>query len=282
MMKRTIALAICSLFVGLTNASALDKKTLTIASEGASPPWNALDGKGQLTGFDIDVGRELCRRIKVECIFAPQDWDGIIPALTVGKFDAIMSGMAITEKRKQSIAFSQPYAGGFNQLVVRKELGLAPTDITQKLNLTLIDPEKQTLLDHLREALAGRTLGVLRSSNSEAVLNELFGKIATIRSYDSQDNMHLDLVAGRIDGGLADYFTWKSFLDSKDGDIATFYGPELSGGLWGPGVGIGMRKSDQDLINAFDGAISDATKDGTLKRLSEQWFGIDVSPQMTH
>lgn len=282
MMKRTIALAICSLFVGLTNASALDKKTLTIASEGASPPWNALDGKGQLTGFDIDVGRELCRRIKVECIFAPQDWDGIIPALTVGKFDAIMSGMAITEKRKQSIAFSQPYAGGFNQLVVRKELGLAPTDITQKLNLTLIDPEKQTLLDHLRDALAGRTLGVLRSSNSEAVLNELFGKIATIRSYDSQDNMHLDLVAGRIDGGLADYFTWKSFLDSKDGDIATFYGPELSGGLWGPGVGIGMRKSDQDLINAFDGAISDATKDGTLKRLSEQWFGIDVSPQMTH
>jgi len=260
----------------------MDRKTLTIASEGASPPWNAITPQGELAGFDIDVGRDLCRRMKFECTFVPQDWDGIIPALTVGKFDAIMSGMAITEKRKKSIAFSKPYAGGFNQLVIRKDLNLPPTDTSAELDLTTIDPEKQAKIEELRAALNGRTLGVLRSSNSEAVLNELFGKVATIRSYDSQDNMHLDLVAERIDGGLADYFTWKAFLDSMDGGIATLYGPQLSGGLWGPGVGVGLRQDDGELVAAFDSAIEAATSDGTLKQLSEQWFKIDVSPQTSH
>ncbi|QXZ80784.1 transporter substrate-binding domain-containing protein [Rhizobium sp. L51/94] len=281
-MKRTTMLALLSLLICAANSVAMDRKAITIASEGASPPWNAINAEGKLFGFDIEVGRELCRRMNVECTFAAQDWDGIIPALTVGKFDAIMSGMAITEKRKKSIAFSQPYAGGFNQLVVRKNLNLPATDTSKKLNLTSIDAEEQTMLDQLRMALAGKTLGVLRSSNSEAVLNELFGKVATIRSYDSQDNMHLDLVAERIDGGLADYFTWKAFLDSKDGETATLYGPQLSGGLWGPGVGVGLRKNDQDLITAFNSAIEAATRDGTLKRLSEEWFKIDVSPQASN
>ncbi|MDR9764189.1 transporter substrate-binding domain-containing protein [Rhizobium redzepovicii] len=281
-MKRTATIAICFLLIGAMNSDALDRRVITIASEGASPPWNAINAEGKLIGFDIDAGQELCRRINVECNFVPQDWDGIIPALTVGKFDAIMSGMAITEKRKRSIAFSQPYAGGFNQLVVRKDLNLPPTDTSRKLNLTTMDADTQAVIDQLRTALAGKTLGVLRSSNSEAVLNELFGNVATIRSYDSQDNMHLDLVAERIDGGLADYFTWKAFLDSKDGGIAILYGPQLSGGLWGPGVGVGLRKADDELVAAFDGAIAAATRDGTLKRLSQQWFKIDVSPQASN
>ncbi|NEJ03486.1 transporter substrate-binding domain-containing protein [Rhizobium ruizarguesonis] len=281
-MKQTILLALCAFVFCANNLGAVDRKTLTIASEGASPPWNAINSEGALAGFDIDVGRDLCQRINVECTFVPQDWDGIIPALTVGKYDAIMSGMAITEKRKKSIAFTQPYAGGFNQLVVRKDLNLPHTDPSAKLNLTTIDAEKQAVLDQLRAALTGKTLGVLRSSNSEAVLNELFGKVATIRSYDSQDNMHLDLAAERIDGGLADYFTWKAFLDSQDGGIAMLYGPQLSGGLWGPGVGVGLRQDDRELIAAFDSAIDAATEDGTLKRLSKQWFEIDVSPQVSN
>src|SRR4051794_6989669 len=89
------------------NAHASDK-VLRIATEGASPPWDSIDANGQLVGYDIDVGNELCRRMKVECTFVAQDWDGIIPALTIGKFDAIMSGMSITTKRKESIAFTEP------------------------------------------------------------------------------------------------------------------------------------------------------------------------------
>lgn len=269
--------------IGLSQPSvqATERKVLTIATEGASPPWDMIDTKGKLVGYDIDVGNELCRRIAVECKFVAQDWDGMIPALTVGKFDAIMSGMAITEKRKRSIAFSRPYAGGFNQLVMRKELQLPATDTKVKINLTSVGSTQQAVLEQLQSALSGKTLGVLRSSNSEAVLNELFGKVATIRSYDTQDNLHLDLAAGRIDGGLADYFTWKTFLDGKDGQTAAFYGPELSGGLWGPGVGIGIRKDDTDLVARFDKAINDCIGDGALKTLSMKWFGIDISPSST-
>ena len=278
MYKSVLLASFIVVIVSQISAQAAERKLLTIATEGASPPWDMVDPEGKLVGYDVDVGNELCRRIAVECKFVAQDWDGIIPALTVGKFDAIMSGMAITEKRKKSIAFSQPYAGGFNQLVMRKDLKLPATDTKAKINLTNIGGAEQSVLEQLQLALSGKTLGVLRSSNSEAVLNELFGKVATIRSYDTQDNLHLDLAAGRIDGGLADYFTWKTFLDGKDGESAAFYGPELSGGLWGPGVGVGIRKDDTDLLASSDNAINDCISDGTLKKLSLKWFGIDISP----
>ncbi|ANL32014.1 nopaline ABC transporter substrate-binding protein NocT (plasmid) [Rhizobium phaseoli] len=280
MFKSMLLVALIAL-TGQTAVQAMDRKVLTIATEGASPPWDMIDTEGKLVGYDIDVGTELCRRIAVECQFVSQDWDGIIPALTVGKFDAIMSGMAITEKRRKSIAFSRPYAGGFNQLVMRKDLQLPATDTKAKINLTSVGAEQQAILGQLQSVLSGKTLGVLRSSNSEAALNELFGKVATIRSYDTQDNLHLDLAAGRIDGGLADYFTWRTFLDGKDGETAAFYGPQLSGGLWGPGVGVGIRKEDTDLLAAFDKAIDDGIRDGTLKALSLKWFGIDISPSAT-
>jgi octopine/nopaline transport system substrate-binding protein len=266
------------LLLSLSQTMAGDRMSIVIASEGASPPWNSVNGSGELVGFDIDVGKELCRRARLECKFVTQDWDGIIPALTVGKYDAIISGMAITEKRKKSISFSEPYAGGFNQIVVRRDLDLPSTDTSKRMDLTTIDGEKQRILDQLKVALKGKTLGVLRSSNSEVVLNELVGSTATIRSYDSQDSLQLDLAAGRIDGGLADYFTWKTFLESKDGERSIFYGPELSGGPWGPGVGVGLRQADTKLVTAFNRAIDVAKADGTLKKLSLQWFGLDVSP----
>ena len=260
-------------------AVAKDWKTATITLEGAYAPWNMTNADGSLGGFEPELAKVLCERAKIDCKLVASDWDGMIPALTVGKFDAIMSGMAITEKRRRSIAFSRPYAGGFNQLVMRKDLQLPQTDT--KINLTSVGKAQEAVLEQLQSALSGKTLGVLRSSNSEAVLNDLFGKVATIRSYDTQDNLHLDLAAGRIDGGLADYFTWKTFLDSKDGETAAFYGPELSGGLWGPGVGVGIRKDDTALVADFDKAIQDCIADGTLKNLSLKWFGIDISPPTT-
>ena len=269
------------IFLTCSPLKADDARVITIAAEGASPPWTGTDESGQLYGFDVDVGRDLCLRMKVKCAFVAQDWDGIIPALTVGKFDVIMSGMSITEKRKRSIAFTIPYAGGFNQFVVRKSLGLTSGDTRQKLNLSAIGPAEKQLIDTLRETLAGKTLGVLRSSNSEAVLKDLLGDVLTIRSYDSQNNLQLDLAAGRIDGGLADYFTWRDFLKSADGNVATFYGPELSGGLWGPGVGAGLRKEDRELLTRFNAAIEDAVKDGTIRSLSLKWFEADISPSFS-
>ncbi|WP_192179989.1 transporter substrate-binding domain-containing protein [Mesorhizobium amorphae] len=272
-----IAVSIASLMSAFP-ASAESERVISIASEGASPPWDGTDANGQLYGYDIDVGQELCRRIEIKCTFVPQDWDGIIPALLVGKFDVIMSGMAITEKRKQSIAFSIPYAAGFNQFVVRKDLGLDAGDTKEKVNLSTIGDKEKATIERLRSTLAGKAIGALRSSNSEAVVKEILGDVVTIRSYDSLDNMKLDLAAGRIDGGLADYFTWRDFLETPSGSDAVFFGPELKGGLWGPGVGAGMRKDDTELLAKFNAAIDAATKDGTIKALSLKWFKSDISP----
>ncbi len=272
-----VAILFASLAVVLP-VRAENERTITIAAEGASPPWTGTDENGELYGFDIDVGRDLCRRMKIECTFIAQDWDGIIPALTVGKFDVIMSGMSITEKRKQSIAFSHSYAGGFNQFVVRKDLGIAPSDTHEKLDLSTVEDREKAIIERLRTALTQKAIGVLRSSNSEAVLKHLFGDVVTIRSYDSQDNMQLDLTAGRIDGGLADYFTWRDFLKTPNGSIASFFGPELSGGLWGPGVGAGVRKDEEALLRMLNEAIDAAIADGTIKALSLKWFEADISP----
>ncbi|MER9442231.1 transporter substrate-binding domain-containing protein [Mesorhizobium sp. M0340] len=265
-------------FISIFPVRAEGERALSIATEGASPPWDGTDANGELYGYDVDVGRELCRRIDIKCSFVAQDWDGIIPALVVGKFDVIMSGMAITEKRKQSIAFSVPYAGGFNQFVVRKELGLDAGDTKQRVNLSTVGEKEKAAIEHVRTTLSGKAIGVLRSSNSEAVLKDLFGDVVTIRSYDSLDNLKLDLAAGRVDGGLADFFTWRDFLETPAGSIAEFFGPELKGGLWGPGVGAGMRKDDTELLTKFNAAIDAATKDGTLTALSIKWFKTDIAP----
>ena len=82
-------------------ASAKDWKTVTIATEGAFMPYNGHDASGKLVGFEIDLIADLCARMKITCNVIAQDWDGIIPGLNAGKFDAIMSAMSITPKRME-------------------------------------------------------------------------------------------------------------------------------------------------------------------------------------
>ena len=97
---------------------------LTIASEGARPPYNYFDGD-RLAGFEIDLGRDLCRRMDVECTFVAQDWDSLIPALLAHRSDAIMAAMEVTPAREARIAFSTPYVRMPSAFLVRK--GGAPT-----------------------------------------------------------------------------------------------------------------------------------------------------------
>lgn len=256
---------------------AADSKTIKIATEGAFPPWNAVDSSGKAIGFDVDVGLELCRRANLTCDFVAQNWDGIIPALNVGKYDAIMAGMSITEKRKEVIAFSRPYALTSNYFVVSKTLGVPAMDTNAKVDLSSDDAAAKQILASLKSNLKGRTIGVQRSTNAEAFVRQYFDDSVDIRSYDTQDNLNLDLVLGRIDGGLADYSVWKAFLDSKDGATTALYGPMISGGLFGPGIGIGLRKQDTDLAERFNDAIKSANADGTLTKLSLKWFGADLA-----
>ena len=257
-------------------AQAEDGKAIKIATEGAFPPWNAIDTSGKPIGFDIDVGTALCERAKLKCEFVTQAWDGIIPALNVGKYDAIMAGMSITDKRKQVIAFSEPYALTSNYFVVRKALGLAEMSSSEKLDLFSKANTSARVLQNLKDNLKGKVIGVQGSTNAEAFVRQYLGETVEVRTYDKQDNLNLDLVAGRIDGGLADYSVWKAFLESKGGASMRLYGPRISGGLFGPGIGIGLRKDDTELTDAFNQALDVITQDGTLLALSLKWFGADL------
>lgn len=275
MMYTVIATSIVAL------AQAQDNRTIRIATEGAFPPWNAVDTSGNPVGFDIDVGAALCERARLDCEFQTQAWDGIIPGLTVGKYDAVMAGMSITEKRKQVIAFSDPYALTSNYFVVRKSLDLLALDDRARIDLSSETEEGKRALQALKENLKGTTIGVQGSTNAEAFVQAHLSDEVEIRTYDKQDNLNLDLVAGRIDGGLADFSVWKAFLESKDGASAELYGPRISGGLFGPGVGIGLRKEDTALASKFNTAIKEIIADGTLEKISLKWFGTDVVPQQS-
>lgn len=272
--KVMIHAAVVSVLAGAAHAK--EGRPIKIATEGAFPPWNAVDVSGQPIGFDIDVGLELCARAKLKCEFVTQAWDGIIPALTVGKYDAIMAGMSITEKRQQVIAFSEPYALTSNYFVVSKSLGVPTMDSGSKIDLTTETDADKRALTNLKENLKGKSIGVQGATNAEAFVRDYFGDDVDVRTYDKQDNLTLDLVAGRIDGGLADFSVWKEFLESQDGGSVQLYGPRISGGLFGPGVGIGLRKEDGDLAKKFNDAIRAIEADGTLKTISLKWFGADL------
>lgn len=271
-------MTVYAVIVGLVagTAYAEDGRTIKIATEGAFPPWNAVDTSGKPTGFDIDVGLALCAHAHLKCEFVTQAWDGIIPALTVGKYDAIMAGMSITEKRQQVISFSEPYALTSNYFVVSKSLNLPTMEGAMKLDLTIETEASRRVLADLKENLKGRSIGVQGSTNAEVFVRDYFGDTVEVRTYDKQDSLNLDLVAGRIDAGLADFSVWKFFLESKEGNSAQLYGPRISGGVFGPGVGIGLRKDDTALSEKFNDAIRAIKADGTLKAISLKWFGADL------
>lgn len=256
-------------------AQATEEKIIKIATEGAFPPWNAIDNSGRPIGFDIDVGNALCEKAGLKCEFITQAWDGIIPGLTVGKYDAIMAGMSITDKRRRVIAFSRPYATTANYFVVRKDIGLSAFSSVQRIDLTsMSEPDVLTIL---KNQLKGRTIGVQGATNAEVFMNEYFGKDVVIRVYDKQDNINLDIVAGRLDGGLADMPVWQAFLKDQS-SIVEPYGPQILGGVFGEGVGIGFRQDEKGLAKEFNSAIEALAADGTLRKISLKWFNADIAP----
>jgi octopine/nopaline transport system substrate-binding protein len=277
-MVRIAAITALAVTMGLaTGAAAKDWTTVRIATEGAYPPWNSTDASGQLIGFEIDLANDLCRRMQVECEIVAQDWEGIIPALTAGKYDVIMAGMSITDERKEVIGFSNNYAKTPGYFAVLKDSDLAAYEYPlEAADLDEIDGDEQAAIDSLKEALDGATVGVQVATTHANFLAEHLGDTVEIRSYDTQENLDLDLQAGRVDAALASASYWYPLMETEKGADFTLIGPALNGGPFGAGVGAGIRQEDTDLVEMFNKAIAEAEADGTINRLAQQWFGFDV------
>ncbi|WP_114945778.1 lysine/arginine/ornithine ABC transporter substrate-binding protein [Microvirga calopogonii] len=276
---KTVGLALLGSVLAIGGAAA-QEKTVKIATEGAYAPWNFTGAGGKLEGFEIDLANDLCARMKVKCEIVAQDWDGIIPALTAKKYDAIMAGMSITDERKKTIDFAGPYANSPNGFLVAKDSPLAKMPGTgEAFNLTSQQAAAEKAIDAYKPLLKGKTIGVQGSTIHANFADKYLKGTAEIREYKTTEQHDLDLAAGRIDAVLADATAIIGTLEKPEFKDYALVGPSITGGLLGAGVGVGLRQGDTELKKNFNEAIQAAIKDGTIQKLSMKWFKIDTTPR---
>ena len=245
-----------ALALSLMSPLALAEKPLRIGIEAAYPPFAFKTPDGQIAGFDYDIGNALCEEMKVECKWIEQEFDGLIPALKVRKFDAVLSSMSITEDRKKSVDFTGKYYA-------------TPAKLAMKAGTEVKDP----LVD-----LKGKKVGVQRSSVYDRYATDLFAPagIEVVR-YAKQDDVFLDLAAGRIDLVLSDSVAADlGFLKRPAGKGFAFVGAPVEHPIFGQGAGIAVRKADAALAQRFSEAIRALRADGTYQKIQARYFDFDV------
>ena len=260
-------------------------ETIRIGTEGAYPPWNSKDASGNLIGFEVELANELCKIMKAECTIVEQDWDGMIPALLLRKFDAIMAGMSITAERQKTITFSQGYADEVASLAVMKGSDLEGMDTPEGINLSLGGSDVKKALKTIKGALAGKTVCVQTATIHQNFLDSGDVGSVNVRTYKTQDEVNLDLASGRCDAALAAAVAFTDYAE-KSGKPVVLVGPTFSGGAFGNGVGVGIRKGgdsntiekrDAKLLKDFNKAIDKARKQGIISKLAIKHFGFDAS-----
>ncbi len=278
-----IFISFVTIFFLLVGNAYSDK--IKIGTEGAYPPWNSKDASGNLIGFEVDLAKELCAIMKHECTIVEQDWDGMIPALLMRKFDAIMAGMSITDERLKTINFSQGYADEVASLAVMKGSDLTSLQTVKAISLSKKGGEVKKTLEQLTKALAGKTIGVQTGTIHQNFLESGDVGNVTVRKYKTQDEVNLDLASGRIDAALAAAVAFTDYA-AKSGKPVVLVGPTFSGGAFGNGVGVGIRKGDNSsavgkrdakILRDFNNAINTARKKGIISKLAIKHFGFDAS-----
>lgn len=246
-----------ALALSLLSPLAMAEKPLRIGIEAAYPPFAFKTPDGQIAGFDYDIGNALCEEMKVKCQWIEQEFDGLIPALKVRKFDAVLSSMSITDDRKKSVDFTGKYYA-------------TPAKLAMKAGTELKDP----LVD-----LKGKKIGVQRSSVYDRYATEVFAPAgAEVVRYGSQNEVFLDLQAGRLDATLADSVNIDDgFLKTDAGKGFAFAGPDFTDvKYFGEGQGIAVRKGDQALLDKINAAIAAIRANGTYKHVQDKYFDFDV------
>lgn len=252
-MKNKIIAAVAALAVtfGMTAAQA-DTVKIGVAAE-PYPPFTVPDASGNWTGWEVDFMNAVCAEAKFDCVITPVAWDGIIPALTSNKIDAIIGSMSITEERLKTIDFSDKYYNTPANVVALKGSGVTA------------DPA----------GMKGKILGVQVSTIHQAYAVKHFGD-AEIKEYQTQDEANQDLAAGRVDAILADSLALAPFVDSDQGACCEVVGSVAHDEeVLGAGIGIGLRKGDAKK-DKFNAAIKTIRDNGTYAEFNKKYFSIDI------
>lgn len=282
-----LARLIKALFVSVTmlasvSAHAEDKKwtQITIATEGAFRPYNFTNADGSLDGYEIELSKYLCAQMKIECTVVAQPFDGMIPALNAGKFDAIMAGMSATPKREEVISFSTSYGITPQTFAVLKSSPLATMPHSGEVfSLTNNEAGALEAIKEITPLLDGKAIGVQTSAIAVSLLDKYFKDVMDVREYKTTDQHDLDLKSGRVDLVIASQSYLSSAIAKPGNEDIVITGPRFQGGVLGKGVAVGLRKDDAELKAMFDAAIETAKADGTIKALAEKWFGFDITPR---
>ncbi|MBZ9848928.1 transporter substrate-binding domain-containing protein [Mesorhizobium sp. CA14] len=252
---KTFAAALLLGVAAMGGVAKAEQVKIGVAAE-PYPPFTSPDASGKWVGWEIDFVDAVCAEEKLDCVITPVAWDGIIPALTTKKIDAIVSSMSITDERKKTIDFSDKYYNTPTAIIGPKD---------QKFGATPDD-------------LKGKVIGVQVSTVHAVYAKKHFTGAQEIKEYQTQDEANNDLAAGRIDAVQADSIALGEFLKTDQGkaccDLKGMVAPDDE--VLGPGVGVGIRKEDTALKEKFNAGIKAIRANGKYDEISKKYFDFDI------
>jgi ABC-type amino acid transport substrate-binding protein len=229
---------------------------VTIATEGAYPPFNYLDRKGLPAGFEMELAQEACQRIKAECEFAAYKWDDLIPGLLDKKFDVIMSSLEVTSERRRRLGLSRRYYLSPGAFIAAKG---APFDGPPSL-------------------LRNKRIGVQRESTHADWVDKSFRRSAQIKRYNTVAEALAGLVKDEVDAVFGDKAQLWLWSQKPEGKCCELVGQDVKDNqTLGLGVAAGLRKEDAKLRDALNKAFGEMIADGTYKKINDKYFPFPLN-----
>lgn len=230
--------------LALTTGASLAQDVVRIGTEGAYEPYNYIDqATGELTGYEIELGNELCKRAALNCEFVQNAWDSIIPNLQSGNYDLIMAGMSITAERDEVIDFSQNY----------------------------IPPASSAYLALTADVNTGEG-AVIAAQTGTIQAGYVAESGATLLEFATPDETVAAVKNGEADAVFADKDYLAPIAADSNGELVLLANEVQLGG----GVGIGLRETDTELKDKLNAAIQSMKDDGSLNAMITKWFGPEA------
>ena len=274
-MRKKLLLNISLIIFYLVTPIYSENRIVKIGIEGNFTPWNFLGDDGEFKGSDIDIANLICSELLLDCIFVQSEWENLVPNLVKKDIDLIISSMSITEERKKFIDFTIGYMSHPSVFMGKKNLPISTLKISGKINLDEDEMFKDVKIKLMNLYLKEKNIGVIKNSNQNRFLKKYFDKSINIIEYENILSIKNDLDNSKLDIVFGKKIDLESLIESGV-DLQSF-GPTFVGEKLTRIIAIGVNKKDKYLKDLLDAAIINLRKNGDISKISEKWFGRDIS-----